>query len=349
MNRFRNKPVVCKVPNNYPLPFHLTYELACSKSNTIYLAVPRTTTELHSTTKPLPVTNQKIVVKSFLPSAPHSKSNAKHEARIMQAAGQHPNICEYYGLYSQHGRMFLAMQHCDMDLFSHAFPSPMKGPSLSEPQAMNIFAQIILGLEHLHSKNIVHCDIKLENIFIRSNGQAVIGDYGLSKRYDPNSVRTYGPGTVIYGAPETCLGLKVKGPEIDIWSCGVVLYLLLEGFFPFDGDTSFEIIKSISSMKGGPRYSKASMQARELIDSLLEIQPDNRITIAEIKKVPIVARHLRALAGEETPRSRNRKARSVVDMKAHQVKRMSKRGASMTDMLGAAITTNSSAQATTAA
>lgn len=343
MNRFR-KPITCKVPTSHPLPFHLTHELASSSSNTIYLAVPRTTTELHSSTKPLPVTNKKVVVKSFLPSAPHAKGNAKHEARIMQAVGSHPNVCEFYGLYSQHGRMFLAMQHCDQDLFSYAFPSPMKGPSITESQAMSVFAQVILGLEHLHSKNIVHCDVKLENIFIRATGEAVLGDFGLSKRFDPSSVRTYGPGTVIYGAPETCLGLKVKGPEIDIWSAGVVLYLLLEGFFPFDGDTSFEIIKSISSMKGGPRYRRASGQARELIDSLLEIQPDSRITIAEIKKVPIVRRHLEAVHEPVgTPRSRYRKARSVVDLDTSGMKQaVSSRGASMSDMLIAAYRTTSS-------
>lgn len=339
--RFR-KPITCKVPTSHPLPFHLTIELAKSKSNAIYLAVPRTTTELHNSTKPLPVTNKKVVVKAFLPSSSQAKANAKHEARIMQAAGQHKHICEFYGLYSQHSRMFLAMQHCEQDLFSYAFPSPMKGPSITESQALNLFAQVILGLEHLHSKNIVHCDVKLENIFVRGSGEAVLGDFGLSKRFDPTTSRTYGPGTVIYGAPETCLGLKVKGPEIDIWSAGVVLYLLLEGFFPFDGDTSFEIIKSISAMKGGPRYKRASGRARELIDALLEIQPDNRITIAEIKRMPILRRHIEA-QGPSTPRSSYRKAASAAELKNTGVKKKAAdRGASMSDMLIAAYRTGSS-------
>eukprot|EP00168_Porphyra_purpurea_P004650 TRINITY_DN15665_c0_g1_i1.p2 TRINITY_DN15665_c0_g1~~TRINITY_DN15665_c0_g1_i1.p2 ORF type:complete len:123 (-),score=22.68 TRINITY_DN15665_c0_g1_i1:84-452(-) len=96
-------------------------------------------------------------------------------------------------------------------------------------------------------------------------------------------------------------------------------------------------------MKGGPRYKRASGRARELIDALLEIQPDNRITIAEIKRMPILRRHIEALTEPSTPRTSYTKASSAAELKNTGVKKKAAdRGASMSDMLIAAYRTGSS-------
>lgn len=195
---------------------------------------------------------------------------------------------------------------------------------LSENQTRLIAAEVILGVEHLHSRGIVYRDLKPENIFIDASGHIRIGDYGLAKQLSDDGVfnksmssggasisspRTIGTDletgravgqpfrndssklvktTSICGTrnylPPEMLHGKLYSFEADIWSLGVMLYRILCGIFPFDGRRTKEVFHRIKKEKVKMPYW-LSEEARELLSGLLEKRPERRLTIEDVKKL----------------------------------------------------------------
>lgn len=194
---------------------------------------------------------------------------------------------------------------------------------LSENQTRLIAAEVILGVEHLHSRGIVYRDLKPENIFIDASGHIRIGDYGLAKQLSDDGVfnrsmssgasvsspraigtdletgRAVGQpfrndssklvkttsicGTRNYLPPEMLHG-KLYSFEADIWSLGVMLYRMLCGIFPFDGRRTKEVFHRIKKEKVKMPYW-LSEEARELLSGLLEKRPERRLSIEDVKKL----------------------------------------------------------------
>ncbi|EJD50273.1 Pkinase-domain-containing protein, partial [Auricularia subglabra TFB-10046 SS5] len=109
---------------------------------------------------------------------------------------------------------------------------------LCEPEARRIFAQIVSGVSYMHSKMIVHRDIKLENILLDSNRNVVISDFGFANDFKHHTdLMKTSCGSPCYAAPELIVSREVYvGTAVDIWSCGVVLHAMLTGHLPFDDD-----------------------------------------------------------------------------------------------------------------
>jgi len=156
---------------------------------------------------------------------------------------------------------------------------------LSADEARNFFHQIISGVEYCHFQKIVHRDLKPENLLLDSNLNLKIADFGLSNiMRDGDFLRT-SCGSPNYAAPEVISGHLYAGPEVDVWSCGVILYALLCGSLPFDDESIPNLFKKIKSgMYSLP--SHLSQLARNLIPRMLEVDPMKRITIAEIRVHP---------------------------------------------------------------
>ena len=170
---------------------------------------------------------------------------------------------------------------------------------LDETTAKVIFVQIVRGLEYIHSKNVMHRDIKLENILLDNLGQVKICDFGVSKVLEfPDSKVAECCGTPAYMAPEVVLTSqefldkkqksnkrkrdpKPYGKECDIWSLGVVLYALLYGQLPFRGASAREIKDRV--VKGDFFQKKTiSDEANSLIKSILVADLNKRLSISEI-------------------------------------------------------------------
>ena len=115
-----------------------------------------------------------------------------------------------------------------------------KRRKLNEPVAKKIFKQILDGLCYIHSKNIAHRDIKLDNILLDGRGNVKIGDFGVSKQISSNLIMLEQCGTPAYIAPEI-LRNKGYGLNVDLWSAGVVLYAMLYGTVPFKGASMEEL------------------------------------------------------------------------------------------------------------
>jgi serine/threonine protein kinase len=197
-----------------------------------------------------------------------------------------------------------------------------KRRKLSEKIAKFLFRQIILGIKHIHSKNIVHRDIKLENILIDLNNRVKICDFGIGVILRSEDELLYDQcGTPMYMAPEIILSSKKKGYRgfpVDIWSSGIALYIMLSGTLPFNiknkskkerknmknsgnsengenyeenddislsNNNNYELQYSIIN-KNPKTIEKISDEARDILRGLLNKDPDKRLTIDEILNHP---------------------------------------------------------------
>ncbi|EEC81678.1 hypothetical protein OsI_25240 [Oryza sativa Indica Group] len=152
---------------------------------------------------------------------------------------------------------------------------------LREDDARRIFQQIISGAEYCHHNMVVHRDLKLENILMDSEMNVKIVDFGFSKFFRHNKVLSASCGSREYAAPELLAGRKYVGPPVDVWSCGVILYILFCGRLPFDSADVSELHRIIKRGEFSiPPY--VPDDARDLISSMLIVRPDKRLTITEI-------------------------------------------------------------------
>lgn len=159
----------------------------------------------------------------------------------------------------------------------------VKNGKLQEHEARRFFQQIISGVDYCHRHMIVHRDLKPENLLLDHNRHVKIADFGLSNMMlDGEFLRT-SCGSPNYAAPEVISGKLYAGPEVDIWSCGVILYALLCGTLPFDDEhvpTLFRKIKS--GIFAIPEYLNKTVIS--LLCQMLQVDPMKRATIEEIKK-----------------------------------------------------------------
>ena len=144
---------------------------------------------------------------------------------------------------------------------------------------------MILGLQHIHSKNVVHRDIKLDNILLDDLGKIKIGDFGVSKLVKPGEMMMEQCGTPAYIAPEILLDKGYWGFGVDVWSAGVVLYSMLYGTVPFKGSNMSELHKLIIAGKFTLKED-VSQESRDLVKLLLETNPDRRLSTHQILNHP---------------------------------------------------------------
>ncbi|PXF43916.1 RAC family serine/threonine-protein kinase-like [Gracilariopsis chorda] len=237
------------------------------------------------------------------------------ERLIMERFGRHPFLLHVEFAFQSDANLFIGSQFCPGgDLASYirqkgnrSIPydgkdyigsvqtgRPRRYPRLTEEQTRSIACEIVLGLEHLHSKGVVYRDLKPENIFIDEDGHLKIGDYGLAKLLEEpssgtRSLRTASVcGTRNYLSPEMLAG-KPYSYESDMWSFGVMLYRIMIGAFPFDANRTKEVFQRIKKdTLDTPNW--LSTEARELLRGLLQKDPRKRLTAERMKRMPFFAK-----------------------------------------------------------
>lgn len=156
---------------------------------------------------------------------------------------------------------------------------------IKEKEACKFFRQIIGGIEYIHKLGVVHRDLKPENLLLDHNKDIKIVDFGLSNTYKPGDLLKTACGSPCYAAPEMIAGKKYHGLQVDIWSCGVILFALLCGYLPFEDANTANLYKKILSGEFHiPRF--VSQEARDLLKSILTTDANARITIDEIRNHP---------------------------------------------------------------
>lgn len=211
----------------------------------------------------------------------------RREIKILRLF-MHPHIIRLYEVVETPTDIFVVMEYVKAgELFDYIVE---KG-RLGENEARHFFQQIVSGVEYCHRNMVVHRDLKPENLLLDSKSNVKIADFGLSNvMRDGHFLRT-SCGSPNYAAPEVISGRLYAGPEVDVWSCGVILYALLCGSLPFDDESIPNLFKKI---KGGiyTLPSHLSPSARDLIARMLLVDPLKRITIPEIRQHPWFMLHL---------------------------------------------------------
>ncbi|XP_062857377.1 5'-AMP-activated protein kinase catalytic subunit alpha-2 isoform X2 [Trichomycterus rosablanca] len=155
--------------------------------------------------------------------------------------------------------------------------------SVEESEARRLFQQIISAVDYCHRHMVVHRDLKPENVLLDGNMNAKIADFGLSNMMSDGEFLRTSCGSPNYAAPEVISGRLYAGPEVDIWSCGVILYALLCGTLPFDDEHVPTLFKKI---RGGvfyiPEYLNRSVAS--LLMLMLQVDPLKRATIKDIRE-----------------------------------------------------------------
>ncbi|XAR61610.1 Non-specific serine/threonine protein kinase [Bertholletia excelsa] len=213
--------------------------------------------------------------------------DVKREIMILQHLSGQPNIVEFKGAYEDRSNLYLVMELCTGgELFDRI---TAKG-SYSEKQAAKIFRQIVNVVHVCHFMGVLHRDLKPENFLLGSRDEdAPIKaiDFGLSVFIEEGKVYRDLVGTAFYVAPEV-LNRKY-GKEIDVWSAGVILYILLSGFPPFwaqkEQDIFKEILKGQIDFETQP-WPSISAGAKNLVRKMLSMDPRKRISAAEALEDP---------------------------------------------------------------
>jgi 5'-AMP-activated protein kinase catalytic alpha subunit len=215
------------------------------------------------------------------------EEKVKREIKILRLF-MHPHIIRLYEVIETPTDIYVVMEYVRSgELFDYIVE---KG-RLVEDEARHFFQQIISGVEYCHRHMVVHRDLKPENLLLDSRANVKIADFGLSNvMHDGHFLKT-SCGSPNYAAPEVISGKLYAGPEVDVWSCGVILYALLCGSLPFDDENIPNLFKKI---KGGiyTLPSHLSPGARDLIPRMLLVDPLKRITIPEIRQHPWFTIHL---------------------------------------------------------
>lgn len=184
-----------------------------------------------------------------------------------------------YTVITTPNEIIMVLEYAGGELFDYI----VQHGRMSEVKARRFFQQIVCAVEYCHRHKIVHRDLKPENLLLDENLNVKIADFGLSNiMTDGNFLKT-SCGSPNYAAPEVISGKLYAGPEVDVWSCGVILYVLLCGRLPFDDEYIPALFKKIAQGQfQTPNY--LSPAAIRLIKKMLVVSPVTRITVAGIRE-----------------------------------------------------------------
>ena len=220
----------------------------------------------------------KILDKEILSQTPEDLELVQQEINILKIV-KHKYIAQLYEILETTNYYFIVMEYCEgKDLMDYI----LKRTRLNEFEALKIFQQLINVLLYLHSQNIVHRDVKIDNMLLDRNNNLKLVDFGLSTKYYDNELLTQPCGTVVYAAPEVLVGHQYHGMLADVWSSGIALFGMLCGFLPFC-DQNDEINKQ--NILNGKIYlpNFLSPSVKDLLMHMLDVNPMNRYTLQEIR------------------------------------------------------------------
>ncbi|KAJ1455161.1 kinase-like domain-containing protein [Pelagophyceae sp. CCMP2097] len=210
-----------------------------------------------------------------------------HEEVAVLRSVDHPNIIKLYDFYEEKKMFFICIELMEG---GELFDRIVKKTFFNEKEARDLTRILLDALAYLHRRKIVHRDLKPENLLLKSpynDFDIKIADFGFAKSVDGKSLDTQ-CGTPGYVAPEILKGAKY-GTEVDMWSCGVIIYILLGGYPPFHDDNHAVLYNKIraADYTFEPQYwDQVSADAKDLIEKMLIVDPDERLTADQALRHP---------------------------------------------------------------
>eukprot|EP01088_Endostelium_zonatum_P004225 TRINITY_DN1542_c2_g1_i1.p1 TRINITY_DN1542_c2_g1~~TRINITY_DN1542_c2_g1_i1.p1 ORF type:complete len:451 (-),score=150.51 TRINITY_DN1542_c2_g1_i1:72-1424(-) len=229
----------------------------------------------------------KIISKQFLNERPIMQKKIQREILFMKLLSRHPHILPLHDVYETSSHLFLILEHLPGgELFSYLLSHSPLSPLLSH----TLFLQLLSAISFCHSFNIAHRDLKPENILLISSSPSSsnpihikIADFGLSSLCSNSKLLNTSCGSPHYASPEVISGIGYDGKKSDVWSMGVILYVMLTGTLPFDdeGNSVSGVMQKVKSgifaMPRGLEY-----EVKDLLWKMLSVDPNKRITLEEI-------------------------------------------------------------------
>ncbi|PKI68062.1 hypothetical protein CRG98_011658 [Punica granatum] len=204
----------------------------------------------------------------------------KREISTMKLV-RHPNVIRMYEVMASKTKIYIVLE---LVTGGELFDKIASKGRLKEDEARKYFQQLINAVDYCHSRGVFHRDLKPENLLLDANGFLKVSDFGLSAL--PQQVREDGLlhttcGTPNYVAPEVINNKGYDGAKADLWSCGVILFVLMAGYLPFEESNLLALYKKIfkADFTCPPWFSSS---AKKLIKRILDPNPVTRITIAEV-------------------------------------------------------------------
>ncbi|XP_022169999.1 serine/threonine-protein kinase MARK2-like isoform X2 [Myzus persicae] len=219
----------------------------------------------------------KIIDKTQL--LPGSLQKLFREVRIMKML-DHPNIVKLLQVIETEKTLYLVMEYASG---GEVFDYLVLHGRMREKEARAKFRQIVSAVQYCHQKRIIHRDLKAENLLLDSEMNIKIADFGFSNEFTPGGKLYTFCGSPPYAAPELFQGKRYDGPEVDVWSLGVILYTLVSGSLPFDGSTLRELRERV--LRGKYRIPfYMSTDCENLLKKFLVLNPLKRASLEVIMK-----------------------------------------------------------------
>ncbi|KAL9650456.1 hypothetical protein ABK040_004680 [Willaertia magna] len=208
------------------------------------------------------------------------EKQVRNEISVLKAI-KHPNVVQLKEVLKSTNNIYIVME---LITGGELFDKIVAQRRFSEDVARRYFQQLIDGIAYCHSNRIAHRDLKPENLLLDSNDNLKITDFGLSGMMKQGVMLETICGTPHYVAPEVLTG-NYDGFKADIWSCGIILFVMLSGCHPFDGETVNDLFKRIENLEF--KYpSHFSKESRALLDKIIVVDPNKRATIDDIRNDP---------------------------------------------------------------
>jgi len=194
----------------------------------------------------------------------------------------HPNIVQTYEIITINHKVFIALEWAGRgDLLAYV---RLKG-AIKEPESARLFSEMCTALDYLHGIGIVHRDLKCENVLLSSQNQIKLADFGFARSIKANEVSKTFCGSAAYAAPELLQGIPYNGPTADIWSMGVILYIMICSSMPFRDNN----IKTLLADQRAPLHIPSSIlpnlssEIKDLILKILSFDCEKRINMNGIR------------------------------------------------------------------
>jgi len=227
--------------------------------------------------------SRKVAVKVM-----QTSDSASNEVKVMRSL-QHPRIVRYIDHFEESGTVYLLMEYCSGgDLLERVRETSI----FSEKHARDIILVVLEALKHCHDRNIVHCDLKPDNLLLQSpcsDDVVKISDFGMAQEDADGQLRNFA-GSPFYQAPEILCGLPF-GKPVDMWSLGVICFVLLGGYLPFDdAHVEFQAIvdaqEHLDDDSSPSPWKQVTDDAKDFIQKLLALEPSARLTVDEALNHP---------------------------------------------------------------
>ena len=217
----------------------------------------------------------KIIEKSQLTQSTLQK--VFREVKIMKTLN-HPNIVRLFEVIEEGTKLYLVMEYASG---GEVFDFLVAHGRMKEKDARVKFRQIVSAVHYMHANNIVHRDLKAENLLLDADCNIKIADFGFSNHFKIGTKLDTFCGSPPYAAPELFQGKKYDGPEVDVWSLGVILYTLVSGSLPFDGQNLKELRERV--LKGKYRIPfYMTTECENLLKRFLVLTPTKRGTLTTV-------------------------------------------------------------------